>query len=419
MLTQNILTDKELYKYIRSVGFSRRNWYPQGIKLLEGKGHKKTGEEVHKHHLGDKTIADVCEAIIGAALLSELDSGSMDMAVRAVTALVASPDHDVAKWDDYYPLYTKPKYQLAPATASQLDLAMQIERDLGYRFKHPRLLRSAFIHPSYPFAAELIPCYQRLEFLGDSLLDMASISFLFHRYPDKDPQWLTEHKMAMVSNKFLAAVSVKLGFHKHLRSNGTVVEAQNREYVAEICEAEIEAKGARDYWTNTKQPPKALSDIVESYIGAVFVDSEFCYQEVENFFNKHIRSFFEDMSIYDTFANNHPTTYLHNLLSLSFGCANYRLMASELPSCIPGATSTAIAVVMLHGQIIAEGQASSSKNAKVKASQNAKEVLKGMLPFEFRLQYRCDCEGAAQGEEEKKKWVGREGQGTGMVGSAI
>lgn len=128
----------------------------------------------------------------------------------------------------------------------------------------------------------------------------------------------------MVSNKFLAAVSVKLGFHKHLRFSGTTIEHQNREYVIEVEEAEIEAKGARDYWTNTKQPPKvqkllldlcintylrykALSDVVESYIGAIFVDSEYDLTEVERFFDKHMRWFFEDMSIYDTFANNHPT----------------------------------------------------------------------------------------------------------------
>lgn len=148
-----------------------------------------------KHHLGDKTIADVCEALIGAALLSSENTGDMDMAVKAVTALVSNEDHNVTKWADYYPLYTKPKYQLAQATASQLDLAMQIEKVHDYHFKYPRLLRSAFIHPSYTFAAEKIPCYQRLEFLGDALLDMTSISFLFHRHPDKDPQWLTEHKV--------------------------------------------------------------------------------------------------------------------------------------------------------------------------------------------------------------------------------
>ena len=116
------------------------------------------------------------------------------MAVRAVTLLVSNDDHKATSWADYYPLYTKPRYQLAQPTASQLDLAMQIQQTHDYHFRYPRLLRSAFIHPSYTFAAEKVPCYQRLEFLGDALLDMASISFLFHRYPDRDPQWLTEHK---------------------------------------------------------------------------------------------------------------------------------------------------------------------------------------------------------------------------------
>ena len=46
---------------------------------------------------------------------------------------------------------------------------------------------------------------------------------------------------------------------------------------------------------------------MESYIGALFVDSEFKYGEVERFFNEHIKWFFEDMTIYDTYANNHPT----------------------------------------------------------------------------------------------------------------
>lgn len=62
--------------------------------------------------------------------------------------------------------------------------------------------------------------------------------------------------MAMVSNKFLAAVSVKLGFHKHLRSNGAIVESQNREYVQDLKEVEKDANGARDYWTLTKTAPK-------------------------------------------------------------------------------------------------------------------------------------------------------------------
>lgn len=123
----------------------------------------------------------------------------MDMAVKAVTALVSNPDHDIEKWSDYYRLYKKPPYQTAAASASQLDLAAQVELKHPYHFKHPRLLRSAFTHPSYPFSWEKIPCYQRLEFLGDSLLDMACVNFLFYRHPNRDPQWLTEHKVGISS----------------------------------------------------------------------------------------------------------------------------------------------------------------------------------------------------------------------------
>ena len=176
----------------------RRTWYPEGIKLLEGKGWNKTGKEATFHRLDDKTIADVCEAIIGAALLSYDTSAiprNMDMAVKAVTALVSNEDHTAEKWNEYYEHYNKPAYQLAEPTAAQKDLAAQIEAKYKYHFRYPRLLRSAFIHPSYPFSWEKIPCYQRLEFLGDALLDMVCVKYLFYKYPDRDPQWLTEHKV--------------------------------------------------------------------------------------------------------------------------------------------------------------------------------------------------------------------------------
>jgi len=180
--------------------YTRRAWYPEGIKLIEGKGAQAPEAplrppKTYNHRLGDKTIADVCEALIGAALLSYRDTNNMDMAVKAVSALVSKEDHDVSCWAEYYPLYTKPAWQTAQATASQVDLAAKAVKEHAYAFRWPRLLRSAFMHPSYPFMYEKVPCYQRLEFLGDALLDMVCINFLFHRHPDRDPQWLTEHKV--------------------------------------------------------------------------------------------------------------------------------------------------------------------------------------------------------------------------------
>lgn len=50
--------------------------------------------------------------------------------------------------------------------------------------------------------------------------------------------------------------------------------------------------------------------MVESYLGAAFVDSGFNFEVIETFFQKYIKPFFRDMWIYDTFANKHPTVRL-------------------------------------------------------------------------------------------------------------
>ena len=278
----------------------------------DGKDVQQTSNNDADHHaLGQKTIADVCEALIGAAFLThdvrgEWTPGSWRDAIRAVTYLVGSEDHRFTEWSQYSQSYVKPAYQIAVPNASQLDLAAQVAKAYPYKFRHPRLLRSAFVHPSQPFAWEGIPSYQRLEFLGDSLLDLACVTHLYYHFPDKDPQWLTEHKMAMVANKFLGVVCVELGFHRHLRHNSSAIQHQISEYVAELAEAERMSNGAKDYWTEVKDPPKCLADIVEAFVGALFIDSDFDYSQVQKFFDLQMKPFFVDMDIYDSFANNHP-----------------------------------------------------------------------------------------------------------------
>src|SRR4051794_1821431 len=124
-------------------GKRRRGWYPEGIKLLQGKGQNKSGLPENKHALADKTIADVCEALIGASLLTGGEDHRFDMAVAAVSVLVNSKDHNVLTWREYFGLYLMPKYQIVDADAAELDLAKKVEEKLHYHFKYPRLLGSA------------------------------------------------------------------------------------------------------------------------------------------------------------------------------------------------------------------------------------------------------------------------------------
>ncbi|KAK2843923.1 Dicer-like protein 1 [Arthroderma sp. PD_2] len=396
----------DIFKFIRSRSFSRRAWYPEGLNLLKGKAQKE-GPEGPMHALADKTIADVCEALIGASLLAGGSAHKFDMATKAVTIFVNSDDHRVENWAGYSELYSLPGYQTAIASAPEVDVANQIEAKLGYRFRYPRLLRSAFMHPSYPSQWANVPCYQRLEFLGDSLLDMVCVNYLFTRYPDKDPQWLTEHKMAMVSNKFLGSVAVSLKLHVHLIHISNTLQGQITSYAEELEAMKIQMGGNLEAWTYTNEPPKCLPDIVEAYIGAIFVDSDFNFEVVEDFFRRLIQHYFEDMTVYDTFANKHPITFLHTRLAVDFGCTFYALKADEIP-CFDDSTTRALAAVVVHDDIVAEGLASSPRYAKLKASQNALKELEDMSAAEFRALYKCDCH--EKQKEQEEEFEAAEGQ---------
>ena len=401
----NVATDAsiDLPKYIRSKSFNRRWWYPEGLVLVRGKGALHAGSKpvthgLQKHALGKKTVADVSEAIIGAALLSTKDlPNKFDLAIRAVTRLVKSEEHAIDSWSEFASIFQPPVWQLEEHDPVANDLSRKIQEKMGYTFRYPRLLRSAFTHSSDQ--RSLFPDYQRLEFLGDAILDMACINWLFNKFEDKNPQWLTEHKMAMVSNKFLAAVAVKLDFDKHIKTTTPRHFQEISRYAREVRTVlEVDNHNIRrDFWTEIASPPKALSDLVESYLGAVFVDSGFDYGEAESFFAKHILWFFEDMKLYDTFANKHPTTFLHKQLT-NFGCLDYKLLSSDPPQ---GPIEPPItAAVLIHGKVVASAESSSQRYAKVRASQNCLHLLDSLTVAEFRTKFGCTCRETRDHEQQ-------------------
>lgn len=153
---------------------------------------------------------------------------------------------------------------------------------------------------------------------------------------------------------------------------------------------------------------QCLSDMVEAYLGAIFVDSGFDFGVIESFYSKHIKPYFEDMSLYDTFANKHPTvstllsiggdrrltvlsqTFLHRKLTDDFGCTQYTLKAAEIPS-VDGAPTVVLAAVLVHDVDLAQATASSGTYAKIKASEVGLKNLDGLSVDEFRKKYHCKC----------------------------
>lgn len=210
------------------------------------------------HWLHKKTIADVVEALVGAFLV---DSG-----FKAATAFLRWIGIHVDFEDSQVVNACKSSTRYL-TLATGLNIAA-LENSLGYKFFHKGLLIQAFVHPSYNKTGG--GCYQRLEFLGDAVLDYLITSYLFSVYPKLKPGQLTDLRSAFVSNKAFAIVAVDRSFHQNLICDSSSLTEAIRTYVDSIKSLPPE----RDLIDGPKCP-KALGDLVESSVGAILLDSGF------------------------------------------------------------------------------------------------------------------------------------------------
>lgn len=97
-----------------------------------------------------------------------------------------------------------------------LDGFEQFEEDLNYKFKDKSYLLQAMTHASYT-PNRLTDCYQRLEFLGDAVLDYLITRHLYDDVRLHSPGALTDLRSALVNNTIFASLAVRHGFHKYFR----------------------------------------------------------------------------------------------------------------------------------------------------------------------------------------------------------
>jgi len=157
---------------------------------------------------------------------------------------------------------------------------------------------------------------------------------------------------------------------------------------------------------------QCLPDIVEAYVGAMFIDSDFNYGEVQRFFDMHMKPYFEDMSIYDEYASKHPMTRLHTTLNESYGCTEYRIMADELPTGEPGSKPLVISGLLIHRTIIGGVRAKSPRYAKIRTATKALEELDRLTVPEFRARYGCDCRNGEEANKAQNTGSGTMGNGS-------
>ena len=108
----------------------------------------------------------------------------------------------------------------------------ELEKKLGYTFRDPELLRAALYHSSYAneHRSEGIRSNERLEFLGDAVIEAVTSDYLFIEYPDRDEGFLTQLRSKIVSRQSLNELAVKIGLDRHVISNASTSITQKHIY---------------------------------------------------------------------------------------------------------------------------------------------------------------------------------------------
>lgn len=125
-----------------------------------------------------------------------------------------------------------------------------LEERLGHAFQNRKLLETALTHPSFG-GDHHVPHYQRLEFLGDAVLELAVSRYLYFELPEVDEGKLTRIRAALVREESLNRAARRIGLGEFIRLS-----------VGE------ERSGGRE-------KPSILSDVMEAVLAAVYLDAGF------------------------------------------------------------------------------------------------------------------------------------------------
>jgi ribonuclease-3 len=217
------------------------------------------------------------------------------------------------------------------------------EAILDHTFHDRRLVVSAITHPSAVEGHPISDCYERLEFLGDSILGAIVATDLFARFGDLDEGELTRMKISLVSGETLSGVAETLGV------GGCIVFGESEK-----------GTGARGLHS-------ALENVYESLVGALYLDGGYDVTRafVTRTLGPHVS---RDVALRPV----SPKSRLQEITQRDLHCAPvYKLEGEEGPAHDPTFTS----VVILDGKRMGRGKGSSKKEAESAAASDAIERL--------------------------------------------
>jgi ribonuclease III len=220
------------------------------------------------------------------------------------------------------------------------------QESIGIHFENEKLLKQAFTHSSYVNEHRRKPYEdnERLEFLGDAVLELTVSQFLFKKYPLMSEGELTKLRAAIVCEPSLVTLANELSFGKLI------------------------LLGKGEEMTGGRERPALLADVFEAFIGALYLDKGL--EAVIEYLKKTVFPKINEG------AFSHVMDYKSQLQELiqrdGTGVIEYRVLQEKGPA----HNKEFVSRVSLNGEELGIGTGKSKKEAEQHAAQKALEVLK-------------------------------------------
>ncbi|VVB04858.1 unnamed protein product [Arabis nemorensis] len=280
----HLATDRKLQGYIRNGAFEPRRWtapgqfslfpipckcgidtreVPLDPKFFTENMTKKIGKSCDMGHRWtvSKSVSDCAEALIGAYYVS----GRLPAALHMMKWLGVNIEFDTKLVTEAINRVSLRCY--IPKDNELAELETKIRHEFSAKFLLKEAITHSSVHESYS--------YERLEFLGDSVLDFLITRHLFSTYEQTGPGEMTDLRSACVNNENFAQVAVKNNLHTYLQRCAAALETQINEYLMSFGRPDETGRSIPSI-----QGPKALGDVVESIAGALLIDTRLDLDQV-------------------------------------------------------------------------------------------------------------------------------------------
>ena len=220
----------------------------------------------------------------------------------------------------------------------------KIEKEIGYEFKNKQLLETALTHTSYAYENKK-QRNEKLEFLGDSILEFVSSEYIYHNYPNLKEGEMTKVRASVVCEDSLQKIAKMHNFSDFL-------------YL-----------GKSERTSQKEVRPAIMADSIEAVIAAIFLDGGL--EEAKKFILNNLAKPIENAT--KNIGQKDYKTVLQEVLQKNGNVDIEYVIVDEKG---PDHEKVFTAEVKFNNKILATGEGKSKKQAEMEAAQKALENIK-------------------------------------------